>query len=139
MLIRGETVRKELVAKSLHEQSRRAGQSVRSDQLWRLPEHLIESELLAIRVARSPVPMQRARTVRSGDGGTIFLDEIGELPLSMQAKLLRVLETATSAASATTIRCGSTCESFAPHARNLEKMVEEGQFREDLMLSYQHV
>ena len=99
-----------------------------------LPENLIESELFGY-VGGAFTGASRSGQIGKfelADGGTIFLDEIGELPIHFQAKLLRVLETRK------VMRIGSNKETpvdvrvIAATNRNLEKMIEEGFFREDL-------
>lgn len=135
VLIRGETgCGKELVARSLHDQSLRKDQAFVAINCGALPENLIESELFGHKKgAFTGADSQRQGLFEVANGGTIFLDEIGELPLGMQAKLLRVLESGE-------IRRVGDNEPFkvdvravcATH-RNLEQMVEDGAFREDLM------
>lgn len=135
VLIRGETgCGKELVARSVHEQSLRKGQPFIAINCGALPEHLIESELFGHKKgAFTGADTQRQGLFEVANGGTIFLDEIGELPLSMQAKLLRVLESGDvrRVGDNETMRV-DTRVVCATH-RNLEKMVEDGQFREDLL------
>jgi two-component system NtrC family response regulator len=89
-LILGETgCGKELVARSVHEQSLRRNQPFIAINCGALPEHLIESELFGHKKgAFTGADMQRQGLFEVASGGTIFLDEIGELPLAMQAKLL---------------------------------------------------
>jgi DNA-binding NtrC family response regulator len=135
VLIRGETgCGKELVARSVHEQSLRADKPFVAVNCGALPENLIESELFGHKKgAFTGADSQREGLFEIASGGSIFLDEIGELPLAMQAKLLRVLE------SGEVRRVGDN-EPFkvdvrvvcATH-RDLEQMVEQGEFREDLM------
>jgi DNA-binding NtrC family response regulator len=135
VLIHGETgTGKELVARSLHEQSHRAKQPFVAINCGALPETLIESELFGHRRgAFTGADENRVGLFEVANGGTIFLDEIGELPKSMQAKLLRVLESGE-------IRRVGDNEPFtvdvrvvcATH-RDLLQMVEDGEFREDLM------
>ncbi|MCA9190135.1 MAG: sigma-54-dependent Fis family transcriptional regulator [Planctomycetales bacterium] len=135
VLIRGETgCGKELVARSVHDQSLRKDKPFVAINCGALPENLIESELFGHRKgAFTGADSQRHGLFEAADGGTIFLDEIGELPLGMQAKLLRVLECGE-------IRRVGDNEPFkvdvrvvcATH-RDLEQMVENGEFREDLM------
>ncbi len=135
VLIRGETgCGKELVARSVHDHSMRADKPFVAVNCGALPENLIESELFGHKKgAFTGADAQRQGLFEIASGGTIFLDEIGELPLAMQAKLLRVLE------SGDVRRVGDN-EPFkvdvrvvcATH-RNLEEMVEQGEFREDLM------
>jgi two-component system NtrC family response regulator len=134
VLILGETgTGKELVARALHEQSARAQQPFVAVNCGALPEALIESELFGHRKgAFTGADEHRVGLFEVAHRGTIFLDEIGELPKSLQAKLLRVLESGD-------IRRVGDNESFqvdvrvicATH-RNLDEMVEQGDFREDL-------
>jgi two-component system NtrC family response regulator len=135
VLIRGETgCGKELVARSVHEQSLRKDKPFVAINCGALPEHLIESELFGHKKgAFTGADMQRIGLFEVANGGTIFLDEIGELPQSMQAKLLRVLE------SGDLRRIGDneilhvdTRVVCATH-RDLENMVSQGTFREDLL------
>jgi DNA-binding NtrC family response regulator len=135
VMIRGETgCGKELVARSVHDQSLRADKPFIAVNCGALPENLIESELFGHKKgAFTGADSQREGLFEIASGGTIFLDEIGELPLAMQAKLLRVLE------SGDVRRVGDN-EPFkvdvrvvcATH-RDLEQMVEKSAFREDLM------
>lgn len=135
VLIRGETgCGKELVARALHDQSTRCGKAFVAVNCGALPENLIESELFGHKKgAFTGADSQRDGLFEVASSGTIFLDEIGELPLAMQAKLLRVLESGD-------IRRVGDNQTFhvdvrvvcATH-RDLETMVESGAFREDLM------
>ena len=135
VLILGETgTGKELVARALHEQSLRADKPFVPINCGALPETLIESELFGHRKgAFTGADDHRVGLFEVAQGGSIFLDEIGELPKAMQAKLLRVLE------SGEIRRIGDNASRqidvrviCATH-RNLAEMVEEGDFREDLM------
>ncbi len=135
VMIRGETgCGKELVARAVHDQSPRKDKAFVAINCGALPENLIESELFGHRKgAFTGADAQRDGLFEVANGGTIFLDEIGELPLGMQAKLLRVLE------SGEIRRLGDNQPSkvdvrvvCATH-RDLETMVEESTFREDLM------
>ncbi len=135
VLILGETGSgKELVAQAVHDQSPRAERPFVAINCGALPETLIESELFGHRKgAFTGADDHRVGLFEVASGGTLFLDEIGELPKAMQAKLLRVLESGE-------IRRVGDNESLkvdvrvvcATH-RNLELMVEEDEFREDLM------
>ncbi len=135
VLIRGETgTGKELVARALHEQSHRAEMPFVAINCGALPESLIESELFGHRRgAFTGADEHRVGLFEVASGGTLFLDEIGELPKSMQAKLLRVLESGeirrVGDNVATTVDVRIVC---ATH-RDVEEMVEAGDFREDLM------
>ena len=134
-IVLGETgTGKELVARALHDQSLRADMPFVAINCGALPESLIESELFGHRKGSfTGADEHRVGLFEVAKGGTLFLDEIGELPKSMQAKLLRFLESGE-------IRRVGENESFivdvrvicATH-RQLERMVEEGDFREDLM------
>ena len=135
VLVRGETgCGKELVARAVHAASLRADQPLVPINCGALPEHLIESELFGhCKGAFTGADSAREGLFEVASGGTIFLDEIGELPLAMQAKLLRVLETGDIRRlgdnQTTRVDVRVVC---ATH-RDLEKMVVEGTFREDLM------
>ncbi len=134
-LILGETgTGKELVARAVHQNSLRSDKPFVAVNCGALPEALIESELFGHRKGSfTGADDHRVGLFEVAHGGTIFLDEIGELPKSMQAKLLRVLESGE-------IRRVGDNNSFevdvrvvcATH-RNLPEMVEAGLFREDLM------
>jgi two-component system NtrC family response regulator len=135
VLILGETgTGKELVARAVHQQSLRGEKPFVAVNCGALPETLIESELFGHKKgAFTGADDHRVGLFEVAHGGTIFLDEIGELPKSMQAKLLRVLESGE-------IRRVGDNQAFevdvrvvcATH-RNLTEMVEAGDFREDLM------
>ena len=135
VLVRGETgTGKELAARAVHDQSLRKDMPFVVVNCGALPESLIESELFGHRKGSfTGADEHRIGLFEVANGGTIFLDEIGELPKAMQAKLLRVLESGE-------IRRVGDNESHivdvrvvcATH-RDLEEMVAEGQFREDLM------
>ncbi len=135
VLILGETgTGKELVARAVHDQSTRAEMPFVAINCGALPETLIESELFGHRKgAFTGADEHRVGLFEVANGGTIFLDEIGELPKSMQAKLLRVLESGeirrVGENQATTVDARIVC---ATH-RDLSEMVSEGEFREDLM------
>jgi DNA-binding NtrC family response regulator len=134
-LVLGETgTGKELVARAIHEQSLRREMPFVAINCGALPESLIESELFGHRKGSfTGADEHRVGLFEVADGGTIFLDEIGELPKAMQAKLLRVLESGE-------IRRVGDNDSFnvdvrvvcATH-RDLDEMVGDGDFREDLM------
>ena len=135
VLILGETgTGKELVARSVHDQSLRADMPFVAINCGGLPESLIESELFGHRRGSfTGADEHRVGLFEVANGGTLFLDEFGELPKAMQAKLLRVLESGE-------IRRVGDNESFvvdvrvvcATH-RDLEQMVADDDFREDLM------
>jgi two-component system NtrC family response regulator len=134
VLILGETgTGKELVARALHNQSLRAERPFVPINCGALPENLIESELFGHRKGSfTGADEHRVGLFEVANGGTLLLDEIGELPKAMQAKLLRFLESGeirrVGENEATTCDVRVIC---ATH-RNLEEMVESGDFREDL-------
>ena len=135
VLILGETgTGKELVARGLHDQSNRADNPFVAVNCGALPETLIESELFGHRRgAFTGADEHRVGLFEVAHGGTIFLDEIGELPKAMQAKLLRVLESGeirrVGENKATNVDVRVVC---ATH-RDLPEMVAAEEFREDLM------
>ncbi|KGE67621.1 MULTISPECIES: nitric oxide reductase transcriptional regulator NorR [Pseudomonas] len=134
VLITGETgVGKELVAEAIHLNSPRAQKPLISLNCAALPEMLVESELFGhVKGAFSGAVGERSGKFELADGGSIFLDEVGELPLPVQAKLLRVLQ------SGQLQRVGSDREHrvdvriIAATNRNLAEEVRAGRFRADL-------
>jgi DNA-binding NtrC family response regulator len=135
VLILGETgTGKELVARALHDQSARADNPFVAINCGALPETLIESELFGHRKGSfTGADDHRVGLFEVAHGGTIFLDEIGELPKAMQAKLLRVLESGeirrVGENKTTLVDVRVVC---ATH-RDLQAMVADEEFREDLM------
>uniref|UniRef100_UPI002605F50C sigma 54-interacting transcriptional regulator n=1 Tax=Pseudomonas sp. TaxID=306 RepID=UPI002605F50C len=124
---------KGLVAQTLHAVSARAGKPFISVNIGGLPEGVFESELFGhVRGAFTDAKSDRAGRFELADGGTIFLDEVGELPLPVQAKLLRVLQ------SGQLQRVGSDQEHhvdvriIAATNRDLAEEVRAGRFRADL-------
>jgi anaerobic nitric oxide reductase transcription regulator len=134
VLITGETgVGKELVAEAIHLNSPRAQKPLISLNCAALPEMLVESELFGhVKGAFSGAVNGRSGKFELADGGTIFLDEVGELPLPVQSKLLRVLQ------SGQLQRVGSDQEHhvdvriIAATNRDLAEEVRSGRFRADL-------
>ena len=135
VLILGETgTGKELVARELYDQSKRSTKPFVAINCGALPENLIESELFGHRKgAFTGADDHRKGLFEVASGGTLFLDEIGELPKAMQAKLLRFLESGeirrVGENSSIIVDVRVLC---ATH-RNLQEMVDDGEFREDLM------
>ena len=133
-LIVGETgAGKECVARSVHHHSRRAARPFVPVDCAAIAENLWESELFgAVKGAFTGADRDRPGVLRQAEGGTVLLDEIGEIPLSFQSKLLRVLQTfefrPVGAASPVSV----DVRMLAATNRHLEEMVRTGTFREDL-------
>ena len=134
VLIQGETgTGKEVVARSLHAASARAEQPFGVLDCGAMPRTLIESELFGhVRGAFTGAGESRAGAIESADGGTVLLDEIGELPLELQPKLLRVLETRRVRRVGDGRDRKVDVRFMAATHRDLLRMVSEGAFREDL-------
>ncbi|MFM7137075.1 MAG: sigma-54-dependent transcriptional regulator [Planctomycetota bacterium] len=135
VLVRGETgTGKELVARAVHEGSGRAGGPLVAVNCGALPEHLVESELFGHRRgAFTGADEHRAGLFEVAHGGTLFLDEIGELPRSLQARLLRVLESGEIRRVGDNHPITVDVRLVSATHRNLEEMVRVGEFREDLL------
>lgn len=133
VLITGESgTGKELVARSIHELSERKGEFVPVN-CAAIPTELIESELFGhTGQAFTGARQARAGLFEAADGGTIFLDEVGELPLVMQPKLLRVLQEGTIRRVGADQEKAVNVRVVAATNRNLETEVQDGRFREDL-------
>jgi len=134
VLIHGETgTGKELVAQELHAASKRASGPFVVVDCASLPETLLEAELFGhARGAFTGAVAARTGSIEAADGGTVFLDEVGELPLAMQPKLLRVLESKTVRRVGETEQRPVNVRFVCATHRDLEGMVAQGQFREDL-------
>lgn len=135
VLILGETgTGKELVARAVHEQSSRAGMPFVAINCGALPETLIESELFGhCKGSFTGADEHRTGLFEVGSGGTIFLDEIGELPKAMQAKLLRVLESREIRRVGENKTINVDVRVVCATHRDLQEMVAQQEFREDLM------
>ncbi|MEZ4220877.1 MAG: sigma 54-interacting transcriptional regulator [Polyangiaceae bacterium] len=134
ILITGESgTGKEVVARAIHNASQRSKKRFLGVNCGAIPENLLESELFGnVKGAFTGADRERKGLLREGEGGTVLLDEIGEMPQKMQAGLLRVLQ------ERTVRPVGGTQEEpvdirliFATN-RELEAMVKQGTFREDL-------
>ncbi len=134
VLIRGESgTGKELFADAIHENSRRSRKPLVIVNIAAVPTTLVESELFGhVRGAFTDASVRRIGLFEAADGGTLFIDEIGDLELSCQANLLRVLEDQKVRPVGGGTEKQVDVRVVAATRNNLEQMVREGKFREDL-------
>ena len=134
VLVRGETgTGKELLAKAIHFNSPRREKTFVTINCGAIPKDLLESELFGhVKGSFTGAVAHKKGRAEAADGGTLFLDEIGEMPVELQVKLLRLLqhgEIEKVGAAETTI---VDVRIIAATHRNLQAMIEDGAFREDL-------
>jgi two-component system nitrogen regulation response regulator NtrX len=134
VLIYGENgTGKELVARTIHNLSRRRNHAFIEVNCAAIPEELIESELFGhVRGAFTGAVADRRGKFEAADGGTIFLDEIGDMSLKTQAKVLRVLQEQTLEAVGGTTRIKVDARVLAATNKDLQSEIRAGSFREDL-------
>lgn len=135
ILITGETgTGKELVARSIHEQSRRSKYPFVAINCSSIPENLFESELFGYEEGSFTGAKKggKAGRIEMAQGGTLFLDELGEMPMSVQPKLLRVLQEYELERVGSTKKIHLDIRIVAATNRDLADMIKEGKFREDL-------
>ncbi len=134
VLILGESgVGKELVARALYHHSRRSGRPFLAVNCAALPEGLIESELFGHeRGAFTGADRQRIGKFEQCDGGTIFLDEIGDMPLAAQAKVLRLVQEQQFERVGGRETIQTQVRIIAATNQDLERRIADGQFRADL-------
>jgi len=134
VLIYGESgTGKELVARALHAGSLRAGQSFVEVNCAAIPEELIESELFGHRKgAFTGASEDKVGKFQKGDGGTVFLDEVGDMSLRTQSKVLRVLEEQRFEPVGAGTAVEVDARVIAATNKNLEEEITRGRFREDL-------
>ena len=134
VLIEGESgVGKELVAHVLHARSERASGPLVKVNCASIPDELFESEFFGhVKGAFTGAHRDRVGRFELADGGTIFLDEISEIPMPLQSKLLRVLQESEYERVGDETTRSVDVRVVAATNRNLDQAVEEGRFREDL-------
>lgn len=134
VLINGESgTGKELVAKALHRHSPRAGQPFIALNMAAIPRDLLESELFGHeRGSFTGAQARRAGRFEQADGGTLFLDEIGDMPAELQTRLLRVLADGEFFPIGAHAPVRVDVRIIAATHQNLDTLVAEGRFREDL-------
>ena len=134
MLILGETgVGKDLFARFIHRNSHRHDKPIVIVDLSTMPENLIESELFGYeKGAFTGADRQKIGRVESANGGTLFIDEIGEISLKLQVKLLRLLQEKSFVRIGGTKTISSDFRLIVATNRNLSEEVSAGNFREDL-------
>jgi DNA-binding NtrC family response regulator len=134
VLLQGESGSgKELAARALHQASPRSARALVTLECAGLSETLFESELFGhVKGAFTGANYTRQGLAEAAHGGTLFLDEVGDIPFPLQVKLLRLIETGTyRPVGSTQVKQADFRLVCATH-RNLEQMVEEGTFRQDL-------
>ncbi|TWD98778.1 transcriptional regulator with PAS, ATPase and Fis domain [Neobacillus bataviensis] len=135
VLLHGESgVGKEVIAQAIHQLGKRSDQSFLKLNCGAIPDNLLESELFGYAKGSFTGADKNGKDgyFKQADGGILFLDEIGEMPLHLQVKLLRVLQEHEVIPIGSTIPIKVDVQIIAATNKNLAKMVEEGTFREDL-------
>ena len=134
VLITGESgTGKELVARAIHNLSERAEKPFVPINCGAMPENLLEAELFGfMKGTFTGAEKNRVGLFESADGGTIFLDEIGDMPLAMQVKMLRVLQDGRIRPVGSATEIPVNARVIAATHRDIRRMVEDGEFRRDL-------
>jgi transcriptional regulator with GAF, ATPase, and Fis domain len=134
VLLQGESgVGKELVAHVIHAQSPQKGGPLVRVNCASIPKELFESEFFGhVKGAFTGAHRDRIGRFQLADGGTIFLDEVGEIPMELQGKLLRVLQESEFERVGDDITRSVDVRVIAATNRNLEQLIVDGDFREDL-------
>jgi len=134
VLVQGESgVGKELVARAIHARSPRADGPLVKVNCASIPKELFESEFFGhVKGAFTGAHRDRVGRFQLADGGTIFLDEIGEIPLELQSKLLRVLQESEFERVGDDVTRSVDVRVIAATNRDLEQLIVDGEFREDL-------
>ena len=134
VLIRGDTgTGKELIAKAIHFNSPRSNGPFVAINCGAIPRDLLESELFGhVKGSFTGAMAHKKGKVESADGGTLFLDEIGDLPPDLQVKILRLIQSGGIEKIGSTKPMEVDVRIVAATHRDLEKMIEDGGFRDDL-------
>jgi two-component system NtrC family response regulator len=134
VLLRGETgTGKELLARAIHQNSARKDQAFVTINCGAIPRDLLESELFGhAKGSFTGAFAPKKGKVEGADGGTLFLDEIGELPVELQVKLLRLIQQGEIEKVGVTQTVQVDVRIIAATHRNLQNLIEDGSFREDL-------
>ena len=134
ILIRGETgTGKELIARAIHFNSQRRSGPFVTINCGAIPKDLLESELFGhVKGSFTGAIAHKQGKIETADGGTLFLDEIGEMPIELQVKLLRVVQQGEIEKVGATEGIKVDVRIVAATHRNLQAMIEDGAFREDL-------
>ncbi len=134
VLVLGESgVGKELVARAIHARSSRSAAPLVKVNCASIPKELFESEFFGhVRGAFTGAHRDRVGRFQLADGGTIFLDEVGEIPIALQGKLLRVLQESEFERVGDDITRSVDVRVIAATNRNIEELMVAGKFREDL-------
>jgi len=134
VLVQGESgVGKELVAHAIHVRSPRADRPLVKVNCASIPKELFESEFFGhVKGAFTGANRDRIGRFQLADGGTIFLDEVGEIPIESQGKLLRVLQESEFERVGDDVTRSVDVRVIAATNRNLEQLIVDGEFREDL-------
>lgn len=134
VVLEGETgTGKELIAKAIHRFSNRNGRPFIAVDCGAIPKHLLESELFGYKKgAFTGATQDRKGLIEEADGGTLFIDEVANLPLEMQAKFMRFLQEGEIRPVGANLPKTVNVRIIAAASQSLRKLVEDGKFREDM-------